>query len=169
MNPSQNPVFTVKILSVAMMVSVLIFFGVAVFTSMQVVGGADMWSFHVPKGMQVIFMALGFVALVNAGLSAVIHKFLDKAMDKMTGQHSSNPANLPPVYSGENKSSWFYDWSQFKPHMQTSTIVRLALAESVAIFGLVLSFLSHVPMNMVPFLVLSLVLMYLWSPLGKTS
>ena len=48
-------------------------------------------------------------------------------------------------------------------------LVRLVLAESIAIFGFIFSLFNHTVMNMVPFLLLALALVYWWGPWSQRA
>ena len=56
------------------------------------------------------------------------------------------------------------NFSEFTPHVYTLTILRLALAESIAIFGFVLAFLNQSPWLIVPFALVSMALQVVVGP-----
>lgn len=147
---------TLKILSFALMMSQFILMIVLFITNNHPGMADNLWKFHFQDHTQPILMAFCGVAFVNAFLSGGIKLILDKA------QKPSQ--DLAAGYPGSSSSKLFYNWNAFTPAMATTTIVRLALAESIGILGFVLGHLNGSVMNMVPFLVVALFLQFLWSP-----
>jgi len=60
--------------------------------------------------------------------------------------------------------SAFFDFNNFTPKIYTQTILRLAFAESIAIFGFVLAFQNQSPWLIVPFAAVSLILQVAFAP-----
>lgn len=73
----------------------------------------------------------------------------------------------PMVAPRRNQGEVFLDFGNFTPRIFIQTIVRLALAESIAIYGLVLAFVNQAPWWVVPFTVAALSLQVLFGPLVK--
>ena len=63
----------------------------------------------------------------------------------------------------------FLDFTNFTPRIFTVTILRLAFAESIAIFGFVLAFLNQSPWFILPFAIVSLIVQILVGPWIKAN
>ena len=67
-------------------------------------------------------------------------------------------------------SGLFYNFTPLTPEIQSHTIIRMAIAESVAILGFVLGYLNHAPLVAVPFVLAGLVVQFLVGPVfGRMS
>ena len=153
-NKQQQPqtLAQLKILAAAIAFSTVLLLVVSFVLNSQIVDGPGLFQFYVLPGLEMVTAVLAFATLWPAGLSFVIPKFLDKTpVDPMK----------PHVVEG---GIFFYNWNHFQASMFATTIVRLALSESVAIFGFLISFMNHSFFNMIPFVVVSLYLQFLWGP-----
>jgi len=140
-----------KIITAAMMFSVIIYFGLVNF-----LGSQNHWpfSFEMDDSKKTIAMALSLVGLMSLALSFYFPRIF-------------KPQN-PTIEAGLQETvPLFLDFSKAGPQHVTLTIIRLALAESVAIQGLVLSFLLQSTAWIVPFGFLALFTQFLVSPFGK--
>lgn len=141
-----------KIVSVAISISTLALLVVSFVLNSQVVGGPGLFEFSILQGNEMVTLVIAALSIPAALLSLVIPKFLDKT--------PNDPIN-PHITDG---SVVFYNWQNFKSAMFTVTLVRLALCESIAIYGFVISFLNHAFFNMIPFVMVALYLQFIYGP-----
>lgn len=140
MSMKLHPIY---IIAAALHVSILIYVGIAYFLA-----NANGWTmdWRVDPDKAVILYALAAAAFMSAALALMAPRIFFK--DPQAAQET-------PL---------FFDFSQVTPRIQTATILRMALAESVAIYGLVLAFLNQSFLVIVPFAVVGVFLQFLVGP-----
>ncbi len=157
MTQNMQSLATLKIISLAIAFSTLTLLAASYFMNSQIMGGPGLFQFYILPGMEAMTGVVALMAVPAALLSVVIPKFLDKT-----------PVDpLKPHRTGGNIV--FYNWDNYKPIMFTTTLVRLALSESIAIYGFMISIFNHTLMNMIPFVGVALYLQFLWSPFFKRN
>lgn len=146
------PSKTIKIISAALHVSILIYVGVVFYLASQG-GWSFSWSIHLEN--QILLYALTGVACVTGTLSI----FAPRIFKDPQAQVSGDSGAVEPL---------FFDFSdRITLRIQTITIMRMAFAESVAIFGLVLAMINQSAMVVVPYAVAALLLQILVGGLGS--
>ncbi len=144
MNAKNLPPFPLLIISVALHSSILLYVFILYFLSSQ--GGQLDWASgwrNFPE-----HRILLYVFCVLSGAMAVL-AFSLPALVKSESGFSFNPLNQ---------------------RTQQLTIARMALAESIAIFGFVLGFLNRAPLVAVPFAAVALFVQFLVGPIwGKLA
>lgn len=142
----------IRIIALALHISTLVYGGV-IFILAQSNRWVSSWS--LTPGMQILLYILLGSALICGGISILWPRLL-KAERPTSPGAAIEPTPL------------FYDFSQTTPAIQTATIVRMALAEAVAIFGMVLSLITQSPTWIIPFGAAGLLLQILVGPFGRT-
>ena len=159
MNTTQPTKQVITIIAMAMHVSILIFFGLVYLLASQApVERPWISSFAVPHGNEIVVMVFTGMAAVLGGLSLFFPVIAAKSQKPVI---SDLPAN-----DDKPKTVLFFDFDKIDQNMLTLTIVRFALAESIAIFGLVLSFLSQSTAWVMPFAFVALSIQILVGPFG---
>lgn len=132
------------ILSAALHISILIYV-VLVFLLAHIGGWSSPWSIH-PDNEILLYGLMG-AAFVN-GMLAV---YAPRLFKDPKAQASGVPYQEEPL---------FFDFSNttVTPRMRGMTIIRMASAESVALFGLILAILNQSVAIIVPFAVAGLLL-----------
>lgn len=106
---------------------------------------------------KILFNVLLIVSMATGFLSLLFPRFAPKPQ----GETSS------PISPSEN-ASLFFDFKKEDKQITNLTVVRMALAEVIAIYGLVLSILNQSRMVIVPFAAVALILQFLVGPIyGK--
>lgn len=131
------PLMTLQIIWVAMLFSVGMYVGLSFMVPLGGDGAMD---------TRVMELALTVVALGLLAVSFVLpRRMLASAVAQSQGDGKKDAAAIPlPELVAKAQAPW---------------IVRLAMCEAVAVFGLVLVFLSHRPMKIVPFAALAVLAM----------
>lgn len=158
-NQTQPTLLAIKIINGAMMFSQLIF----VFVAFMVSQGSDIqMQFKLREGTQTIVMIFGMIA----GMQSLMVLFAPKFLKRSTNQQVAPKQNLSPedLLNSEPASSLFFDFSSFDQYIYTTTIIRLALAESIGILGFVIAVLNKAVPLMLPFTLLSLSLQFVVGP-----
>jgi hypothetical protein len=134
--PAQPPLLVLQIIWVAMLFSVGTYVGLSFIVPLGGDGAMD---------TRVLELVFTVVALGLLAMSFVLpRRMLASAVAQGPGA-GKDPAAMPlNELIAKAKAPW---------------IVRLAMCEAVAVFGLVLVFLSHRPMKIVPFAALSILAM----------
>ncbi|EKD42184.1 MAG: hypothetical protein ACD_73C00279G0003 [uncultured bacterium] len=137
-------------INIALMVSVLIYVGISYFIGMQ-----NGWtsSMQIKEGGQMLVFIFPLLSLSLIAVSFIIPNFL-------------KPKDLG-VESAEIKSFIFLNYDEVTPWIQKATIMRLALVESVAVLGLVLSLINQDIAWICPYALVSLCLQYVLGPLKR--
>lgn len=159
MNTAQPTKQIISILALAMHVSILIFCGVVFFLASQAPIETP-WSssFVLPEGLEILAPAFIGLAFVQAGLAIYFPVVAAK----------NDPSATPdlPANDDQPKSKLFFDFDKIDAKMMSLTVVRFALAESIAIFGFVLSFMAHTTVWIMAFAFVALVIQTLVGPFG---
>lgn len=142
----------IHLVAAALHFSILIYVFVVFFMASQ---GQWTYGWTLGEGKEFIVMILAFNALIAGALSL----FLPRIMKGM--------APPPSVPHEVNQAPLFYDFSDVTPKLQSLTITRMALAEAVAIFGLVAAFLNQAAYWVLPFAAVGLLLQILVGPFGR--
>ncbi len=71
------------------------------------------------------------------------------------------------TFSPAASQKLFFDFDNMNSAIQTTTILRMGLAESIAIFGFAFSFLNQTPYFFIPFGIVALILQILVGPFRK--
>lgn len=108
------------------------------------------------EGGNVFLFVFGAAALMAGTFSLLVPRI-------MKGGSSEMPSTPHEVL----EKPLFFDFSSITPRIQTLTILRMALAESVAIFGFVLSMLNQSSHWILPFAAAGLLLQILVGPFGR--
>lgn len=141
----------IHIIALALHVSILFYGGVVIYLA-HINHWVSSWALS--STHETLLLAFVVVSIVT-GAVAVFFPRLRK------GSH-------PPLQGAEVISSpLFFDFTQVTTEIQTLTIVRMALAEAVAIFGMALSFITQSPTWILPFGAASLLLQVLVGPFGR--
>lgn len=106
---------------------------------------------------EIIYFALTVVALINAMLSIF-------APALFAGLLRSSSENKQPSYQVPQKSL-LLNFDPITPAVYLLTLIRLALAESIAIFGFILSFLNESPFIILPYALIALCIQLIVGPL----
>lgn len=131
--PAPPPLLVLQIIWGAMLLSIGMYVGVAFFVPFTGEATAE---------TRVMELALTVVALVLLAVSFVVpRRMLAQAIAQRQAEGEKDPGAIP--------------LAALVTAAQSPWIVRLALCEAVAVFGLMLVFLSHQPMKIVPFAALS--------------
>ncbi len=150
-----KPMHPLYIIGLALHMSVAIYVGIIFFLSSNG-GWVNHWAFQADQ--EVISYALVFMAINSACLSVLFPRFLKIKIS------SPKPAYDLGV---DETSRLFFDFSVIDPPLQTLTIIRMALAESIAIFGFVVAMLNQSAFLIVPFAVLGFLIQVAVGPFGK--
>lgn len=128
---------SIKIIAAALHATIFVYVGIVFF-----LGQNQGWvsSMRPRPGMEPLVAALSMASLITSMLAIYFPRIM-KAGDSL-----------------------FFDFETITPQIQTVTIIRMALAESVAIFGIVVSFTNQMTMIIVPFAVVGLFLQILVGP-----
>lgn len=149
MNQQTPTVKTLVILSLAMHMSILMIVFVCFLCASQ--SNWDM-GFNIQPENDLLFKILSGVAVVNATLAMNFPKILrDKNAD-------------PTVVEGV-----ILDFSQFSPRLMQLTIIRMALSESIVLFGFVQAFINHSFGVILPYALIGLTLQFLLGPIFGLS
>lgn len=153
-NASPPSFQTLVIISIAQHISILFLILVSFFLANQGKGGWVM-GWRVEQTSRMIFLALLAVAATTAFLG-LYYPAIVKAgkQDDMLNDAEVKGYNL------------FCDFQVVDAKLQTLTIVRMALCESVAIFGFVLAILNQSFLIIVPFASLALILQFMVGPIA---
>lgn len=133
----------IYVIAGALHASILVYVGIAYFLA-NAGGWAMDW--RIDPDSAVILYALSGASFMDAALALMAPRVFFK--DPQATQEA-------PL---------FYDFSQVTPRIQSATIVRMALAESVAIFGLVLAMLNKSFLMILPFAAVGVILQFLVGP-----
>lgn len=138
------PSAPLKIISAALHVSILIYV-VVVFVLAQ--GGGWSLSWSIQQGNEILLYVLTAAAFVNGTIAIYAPRLFKDPKARISGV----PGQEEPL---------FFDFSQptITPRVQTMTIMRMAFAESVAIFGLILALLNQSVAVVVPYVAAGLLL-----------
>lgn len=145
---------TLAIISIAQHISILILILVTLFLAKQGKGGWVM-GWRVQQTSHVIFLALLATAATMA-LLGLYYPVIAKAgkQDDMLNDAEVKGYKL------------FCDFQVVDAKLNSLTIVRMTLCESVAIFGFVLAILNQSFLVIVPFALLALVLQFMVGPIA---
>lgn len=131
--PAMPPLMTLQIIWAALLLSAGMYVGLAFFVPFRGAGDMD---------IRVMELAFTVVALGLLAVSFVLpRRMLAQAAAAKCAEEKKEPGSL--------------SLSELAMLAQAPWIIRLALCEAVAVFGLVLVFLSQQPMKIVPFAALS--------------
>lgn len=138
------PSAPLKVVSAALHVSILIYV-VVVFVLSQ--GGGWSLALSIRPGNEIFVYVLTAAAFINGALAIYAPRLFKGPKARISGV----PGPEEPL---------FFDFSQptITPRMQTMTILRMAFAESVAIFGLILAILNQSVAVIVPYVAAGLLL-----------
>lgn len=153
------PFLSLAIISLALHFALIIFLFILYFLGFS--DGWQSWStaWRVLPEHQWMLMAFGPLSLSMAGLALFFPKI-----------SPLKDAAAPTAGAVTPSSGLFYNFTPLTPAVHTNTIIRMALAESVAIFGFVLGFLNRAPLVAVPFIVFALIVQFTVGPLfGKMA
>lgn len=143
------------IMSLALHLSIAIYVFVAFFLEKSA-GWAEGW--HITAEKQILLFALSGASIMT-GLLAVIFPRLMKAKAPEPSVASS------PLGQEENL---IFSFQTIDPRTQSLTIIRMALAESIALFGLILAFLNQSAPLILPYAAAALLLQFVVGPIfGK--
>jgi hypothetical protein len=142
----------IRVIALALHMTIFIYVFVVFFLASQ-----GQWTFGwtLGEGKEIIVLILAFAASINGTLSLFLPRLL-KGM-----------APPPSVPYEVNEAPLFFDFSNVTPKLLSLTIVRMALAEAVAIFGLVAAFLNQAAYWVLPFAAAGLILQVLVGPFGR--
>jgi F0F1-type ATP synthase membrane subunit c/vacuolar-type H+-ATPase subunit K len=143
----------IHIIAAALHVSILIY-GFVVFLLARSSGGWTM-GWNLRPGNEILFYALAGASAMTGLLSVVLPRLLRSAAPAPSTPHEVGQAPL------------FFDFSQVTPQLLSLTITRMALAETIAIFGFVLAFLNQAASWILPFAAAGLLLQILVGPFGR--
>jgi len=152
MQDSNKPIsyLTLAIIGFAMHLSILVYGFVIVYLGSMNPGWEFGW--RVLPDKRAMFWVLAIMALSCAGLALAIPKILK--------------TNAPEAASQAGSESLFFNFSPPTMRVQQVTIIRMAIAEAIAIFGVVLAFLNQSVLLVAPFLALGLLVQFIVGPLG---
>lgn len=142
----------IRLIALALHLSIFIYIFVVFFLASQ---GRWAPGWTLGEGKEPIVLILAFAAVLNGILSLLLPRIL-KGM-----------APPPSVPYEVNQAPLFFDFSNVTPKLLSLTIIRMALAEAVAIFGLVAAFLNQAAYWVLPFAAVGLLLQVLVGPFGR--
>lgn len=152
MNGNQLPsYFLLAVIGIGLHVSIAIYVGVVFFLS-QGAGWTTQWVIHEDK--RLIFNILAGLSTVMALLAFYLPRLLPPA-SRLPGQ---------PTRVGETDRPLIFDFKIVDQRIMTVTIVRMALAESVAIYGLINAFLNQSLSVVFPFAAGGLLVQFVVGP-----
>ena len=113
---------------------------------------------HIDAERQILVLALSGASLMTGSLAVIFPKL-------MKAKPPESPVVSSPIGQEE---SLIFSFQTIDARTQSVTIIRMALAESIALFGLVLPFLNQSALLILPFAVASLIIQFLVGPIfGK--
>ncbi len=154
---STRPYLPLVIISVAMHVSILIYVFVLYFLSSQ--RGDWTMGWRVFPEQQTLFFVLTGLGLAEFCIALMLPKFYLK---------ESGGRPLDPTMSGG--PGIFLNFEPLTLRVHQLTILRMAIAEAVAIFGFVLAFMNRSLALAIPYCAVGLILQFLVGPIwGKIA
>lgn len=154
-NEKEIPFLPLAIISFALHVSILLYVGIPAFLA----SNSPDWVFgwRVFPEQNTIFWTLVMVAVLDSGLAIAFPLISKKGI-----------AAPESAVGGPAPQSLFLNFSPLSMPVQQITIVRMAIAESVAIFGLVLAMLNRSVLVAIPFCLVGLLVQFIVGPIwGK--
>lgn len=139
------------LIALALHVSILLYIGVVFFLANS---GGWISAWTVFPGNEVPFLVMAVFGAVTAFLSLFAPKIL-----KNRGQTASDLSQI----EGE---PLFFDFSDVTKRIRSITIVRMALAEAVVLYGFVQSINNQTPLWILPFAAVGLCLQIVVGPFG---
>lgn len=147
------PSAPLKVVSAALHVSILIYL-VVIFVLSKGEGWTLAWSIR--PGNEILVYVLTGAAFINGMIAVYAPRLFKDPKARVSGV----PGQEEPL---------FFDFSQptITPRIQTATILRMAFAESVAIFGLILAILNQSVAVIVPYVAAGLLLQIAVGAFGR--
>jgi len=143
---------SLKFVALQLHLSLFIYGGVLFFLAQNNPDWQMTW--QIKESFLLLFFALTLLSLSTASLSILWPLFFGKKEEPLQSLQSSS-------------SKLFFDFEKKEATIQSQTILRMALAESVAVFGLVLAFLNQTPLLFIPYGIVSLTLQVLVGPFRR--
>ena len=147
------PLAKMQILAVALHFSILIYVSIAFFLATSSPDWVMGWTLK--EEYRILAYVLIAVSIAAGALALSIPKIMK----------NTPPQRMTPYDAAE--SPLFFDFSNITRRIQTLTILRMALAESIVLYGLILSILNQALYWVLPFAAVGLLLQILVGPFGR--
>lgn len=168
MDPDSSKKVGLFIINLAMPISILIFVFVIFFMAHE-----QSWSmvFTIQPEQQVLFLLLTVLSFVNAGLLVAAPRIFSGILNSKENSQDKKLEAATTYQAEVNEHSanhsLFLDYrGDITNGIQSMTIFRFALAESIAIFGFVLSFINQSPLVILPYAFVAVTLQFIFGPLS---